>query len=233
MKLRKLNGQGVEIFRTYVNDLREGHEQNYPLYLLDSNEFSQKIAIDVAIGNEKFDSRYQMGVYLVDLLKNQNMTPYIGDIGLWSWLALYWFDQLCPVKAGKLIPNMDYNYVYSPGWGKRHRHAVYMTWQLVNRYGPDCAFMLCKTMSSRGEITEQMMARQENLSSRGVMELGNNLYFDENTGLFKRGAAARKSPGCIARYITWLDQIKMTYDIYSISADDLESLLPDEFVRFQ
>ena len=232
MKLRKLNYKGIEQFREYINDLRGGIEQNVPLHLLDGDEFSEDIEFDVELPTNEFKSRYEMGICLVDLFKDQNITPYIGDVGFWTWLALYWFDQLCPVKAGKPNPSMAYNYVLSKDFRHRPRHSVYMTWQLVSRYGANAAFMLCKDMSTRGEITEQMMARQENLSSEGVMKLANDLYYDAETGLFKRGAAARKSAGCVARYIAWLDQIKMTYDVFSISADDLKSLLPAEFDRF-
>ena len=232
MKLRKLNEKGVEVFRDYINDLRSGADQNIPNYLLDSDEYSEDTQLDLEITKPEFKSRLEMGVYLVDLFNGLNITPYIGDVGFWSWLALYWFEQLCSEKEGKLNPSMEYNYILSKNFRHRPRHAVYMTWQLVSRYGANAAFMLCKDMSTRGEITEQMMARQENLSSEGVMKLANDLYYDAETGLFKRGAAARKSAGCVARYIAWLDQIKMTYDVFSISADDLKSLLPAEFDRF-
>jgi hypothetical protein len=232
MKLRKLNEQGVEVFRDYINDLRSGADQNIPNYLLDSDEYSEDIQFELEITKPEFKSRLEMGVYLVDLFDGLNITPYIGDIGFWSWLALYWFEQLCSEKEGKLNPSMDYNYILSKNFRHRPRHAVYMTWQLVTRYGEDCAFMLCKAMSTRGELTEQMMARQENLSSESVMKLANALYFDSETRTFKKGAAARKSAGCVARYITWLEQIKMTYDVFSISADELKDLLPAEFDRF-
>jgi len=232
MKLRKLNEQGVEVFRDYINDLRSGADQNIPNYLLDSDEYSEDIQFELEITKPEFKSRLEMGVYLVDLFDGLNITPYIGDIGFWSWLALYWFEQLCSEKEGKLNPSMDYNYILSKNFRHRPRHAVYMTWQLVTRYGEDCAFMLCKAMSTRGELTEQMMARQENLSSESVMKLANALYFDSETKTFKKGAAARKSAGCVARYITWLEQIKMTYDVFSISADELKDLLPAEFDRF-
>jgi len=232
MKLRKLNEQGVEVFRDYINDLRSGADQNIPNYLLDSDEYSEDIQFELEITKPEFKSRLEMGVYLVDLFDGLNITPYIGDVGFWSWLALYWFEQLCSEKEGKLNPSMDYNYILSKNFRHRPRHAVYMTWQLVTRYGEDCAFMLCKAMSTRGELTEQMMARQENLSSESVMKLANALYFDSETRTFKKGAAARKSAGCVARYITWLEQIKMTYDVFSISADELKDLLPTEFDRF-
>jgi hypothetical protein len=123
--------------------------------------------------------------------------------------------------------------ILSRKYTHRPRHAIYMTWQLVDRYGERSRFMLCREPGIRGEITEQLMARQDLLTSRGVIELASTLYFDSETGSYKRGAAARSTPGCIARYIAWLQQIMLTYDIFSMSEADLASLLPPEFGRFR
>ena len=106
-----------------------------------------------------------------------------------------------------------------------------MTWQLVDRYGEDARFMLSK-LTARGEIIEQMMARQEFLSSEGAVRLASYLYFDPQSGGFKKGSAARKSAGCIARYIAWLQQLQLTFDIFSTTDRELKQLLPAEFNRF-
>ena len=157
----------------------------------------------------------------------------MGDSGCWSWFALCWFAQLCPKKNGKMKPRKSYNYILSRSYNHRPRHAVYMTWQLVQRYGKDAEFMLCKEPSTRGEITEQMMARQEMLSSEATMRLARSLYFDPASGIFKRGAAARKSAGCVYRYINWIQQLQLTFDIFSTTKEELEELLPKEFDRFR
>lgn len=61
-----------------------------------------------------------------------------------------------------------------------------MTRQLVKQHGDDAHLMLCKEPSTRGEITEQMMARQELLSSKGVVSLASQLYFDDKNQVFKK-----------------------------------------------
>ena len=71
MKLRKLNYKGIEQFREYINDLRGGIEQNVPLHLLDGDEFSEDIEFDVELPTNEFKSRYEMGICLVDLFKDQ------------------------------------------------------------------------------------------------------------------------------------------------------------------
>lgn len=233
MLVRKLNTNGLREFSKFIDNLRSGLNQNIPLYMLEDAEFSEPLEISLSIENMPFRSRYEMGYYLVDRLKNLNIQNYIGDQGFWSWFSLFWFDQLCPAEAGIRKPRKDYNYILSKNYNHRPRHAIYMTWQLVSKYGESARFLLSKPPSTRGEIVEQMMARQEILTSEGAVLLASYLYYDKNIETFKKGAASRKSPGCISRYISWLQQLQVTYDIFSISKDDLLDLLPQEFDRFR
>lgn len=234
MKVRRLNSVGLAEFSSYIDKLSKGVSSNLPVYLLDDDRTSDDISFQVIVENKKFISRYEMGVYLCELLSDENLQSYIGDAGFWSWFALFWFDQLCSKDtAGNFKPSRVYNYVLSESYYHRPRHAVYITWQLVQRYGEDARFLLCKAMNVRGELTEQLMGRQGILSSRGVMELASELYFDYEAGNFKKGATSRKSAGCVTRYVAWLQQLELTYDLYSISKADLLEILPTEFKRFR
>ena len=234
MIIRKLNEQGLQEFESFVDQLRSGIELNIPAYLLEQDRSSERLDIDIEVdADRQFNSRYDLGDYLVNLLNEANIQKYMGDRGFWSWFALLWFSQLCPKKAGKLKPSKSYNYILSGSYNHRPRHAIYMTWQLVQRYGEDSRFMLCKAPSTRGEITEQMMARQEMLSSEAVIRLASILYFDPANASFKKGAASRKSAGCVARYVSWIQQLQLTFDIFSTTKEELEELLPSEFDRFR
>ena len=234
MKVRKLNDYGIAEFTIFIDNCRSGVRQNIPSYLLDDDRSSVPLDIDLEVIDREFASRFEIGVYLQEIFEGADIQSLIGDQGFWSWFALMWFDKLCPSSAdGIRKPSKEYNYILSKNYNHRPRHAIYMTWQLVNRYGDDVRFMLSKEASTRGELTEQMMARQEVLTSDGVMRLASALYYDNETGIFKKGAASRKSAGCVARYINWLQQLQMTYDIFSTSKEELEELLPEEFGRFR
>ncbi|MFN9539956.1 MAG: hypothetical protein ACK6A8_12030 [Planctomycetota bacterium] len=225
---------GIRSFEAHIRNLRQGTEETTPWGLLASEEHSEALADRREVEQERaFGTRYDLGRYLVESFEGVRLQPYIGDRGFWTWLALLWFDQLCPAKKGQRRPSQPYNYVLSRNYNHRPRHSVYMTWQLVDRYGEDSRFMLCKEPSTRGELTEQLMARQDILSAEGVVRLASQLYFDPVSGVFKRGSAARKSPGCVARYIAWLQQRELTYDIFSTTREDLERMLPVEFRKFQ
>lgn len=234
MLIRSLSEEGLSLFQEHIMGLRSGAAVPTPKWLLDDERTSIAIDLSVDLDNLDFSSRYEMGVYLSESLKSRDVQPLIGSRSFWSWLGLFWFDQFCPADGnGTRKPSMPYNYVLSDDYKHRSRHAVFITWQLVTRYGEAARFLLCGDMSRRGELIEQMMARQDILSLEGVMKLASRLYSDERSGKFKRGAAARDSRGCVSRYVTWLQQLELTYDLYSISADELEDLLPKEFDRFR
>jgi len=119
----------------------------------------------------------------------------------------------------------------SEDYKRRYRHAIYVTWQLVQSHGENAKFMLFKEPSIRGEITEQFMARQYYLSCDGVIEAAKKIYWDDEVGALKRGSGG-KSRGSPRRFIAWLQQIEVTYDLFSLSGEQLLRLIPTEFQRF-
>lgn len=232
MKVRKLTEHGLNEFDRHISRLRAGEKEPSPNHLLSSPEGSEELPLDLEVGVKHFTSRYEMGVYLSDLFSGQNVQKYMGDPGFWSWFALLWFDQLCSTTNGVRKPNLNYNYILSSKYTHRPRHAIYMTWQLVEKYRETSAYLLCKDMSTRGDLTEQMMSVQEVFSCEGVIQLGEILYYDPNSKGQKKGAGG-KGPGSARRFLNWLNQLKLTYDLFSINAEDLEKLLPAEFDRFR
>ena len=234
MEFRKLNRQGLRQFDEFVESLRSGGKQNTPGYLLSDPATSEPLDQALVLEKCEFGSRYDLGVYLVQKLSGLNTQSLIGDAGFWSALALYWFDELCPPgKDGQRKPSMVYNYILSENFAHRPRHAIFTTWQLVDRYGEDSRFLLGKELTVRGELIEQLMARQYLLSCDGVMRAASELYYDPERKTFKKGAAGRKSAGCVSRFVAWLQQLEINYDLFSVSSEDLLRLAPKEFDRFR
>ncbi|MEH6585208.1 MAG: hypothetical protein V7720_01555 [Halioglobus sp.] len=234
MNARRLNKEGVRMFEAHIEALRMGEKLKTPESLLTDGETSEAIDLDIALTDQTFGSRYELGDALVTAVGRQNLQPLVGDSGFWSWLALYWFDQLCPEKAdGSRKPSMVYNYILSEGYNHRPRHAIFTTWQLVATYGETSRFLLCKELPVRGELIEQMMARQYYMSCAGVMDAAAKLYWDPAGGSFKSGAASRKTAGCVTRLVAWLQQLELTYDLFSLNSHELLALMPAEFDRFK
>jgi hypothetical protein len=166
-------------------------------------------------------------------LNGKDLSPYLKDCGFWTWFSLLWFEQICRInKSGAFDPYDDCNYILDGNrWGRRQRHCILTTYQIVSRYGEKGRFLLSK-LHNRGEILEQIAGTQENLFSKVVIELAHDLYSSSKPGqYFKTGAAGKK--GGASRYVTWLNQIRLTFDPNSMTKDDLKALLPKvEYQRF-
>ncbi len=234
MRMRKLNKLGLREFERFILELREGGRNNTPDYLLTDHSTSEPLEWAVDFEQGSFNTRYDLGIYVTDQLRDIQQQKFLGDVGFWSALGLFWFDQLCKKNAdGTRRPSEVYNYILSEKYNHRPRHAVFTTWQLVALYGDDSRFLLSRELPVRGELVEQLMARQYYLSCVGVMRAASKLYYDPDRQTFKKGAAARTSAGCIYRFVSWLQQLEVNYDLFSLDQDDLLGLMPREFDRFK
>ncbi len=126
---------------------------------------------------------------------------------------------------------MVYNYILSSDRRHQYRHAIRTTYLFVKGYGERVYFMFCNPPDKRGEITEQIAARQDIFGCRGVIEAASSLYFDKLRMSPKRGASA-KGPGTVRRFGIVLRQLGRTYDLFSLSEQEVLDLLPAEFDKF-
>ena len=233
MRARRLTQAGLYRFQSYLQDLRANPLALPPADLLIHNHFSEGLESEIFPARRQFQTRYEIGQYLVELLAGQNTRSILGDRGFWSWLALYWFDQLCPPAAtGARKASKPYNYLLSEDYKHRARHSLRTTWLLVERYGPAVMFLFSREPSVRGELIEQLAARPYYLECRGIIELASHLYFDPQRQSFKSGATSGRRKGNIRRFIAWLQQLELTYDLYTIKKEKLLELLPGEYAAF-
>jgi hypothetical protein len=92
--VRRLNGAGVEAFRAYLGTLREVAREVPPRELLTDPTTSEALGVEALVEDRRFASRLEVGRYLAERLPS--VTGIDADVGLWSWLSLFWFDQVCP-----------------------------------------------------------------------------------------------------------------------------------------
>jgi hypothetical protein len=173
--------------------------------------------------------------YLDGVLSSVNGCDVERDAGLWAWLTLFYFDEVCPPDGNgrrkvrqrpKYIPAvMDYKTYY------RHLLAGPYRVYRAHRDNPDRALaVLCGPLHTPGDIAEQILSRQEIIANPGAVELSTRLYFDATTGSFKRGAAGRQGARRLADVF---NQFDVTWDLSAMSADELLERLPREFDRFR
>ena len=231
-KIRRLNSNGISQFERYLDELRNHDYAPPPHDLLDDQRFSEALPWDVGIEDREFSIRYELGEYLVDRLRKCSQQEMSYDVGLWSWLALFYFDQLCPPENdGIRRPTENYTYILSRDYRHYPRHALRTTYIFVREYREKVRFMFSKGLHERGEIVEQLAARQYYISCQGVIETAQVLYDDPARRTFRRGAAGAGA-GSVRRLTNLLEQLTLTHDLYQIRKEELLKILPSEFQRF-
>lgn len=83
-----------------------------------------------------------------------------------------------------------------------------------------------------GHFYYQLASRQHLVTNRSVLQLATEMYIDPQTQVPKRGAQTRGRPGTIFRFVTILNQLDTTWDLYPMSTKEIAAMLPDEFQRF-
>jgi hypothetical protein len=239
MELRKFNDAGLERFRAYLHAAGEGATVEPPRHLLADPAASQPVGDGLPIENIGFESRLPLARYLDGLLEDLPERPeYIaGDVHLWSWLALFYFDQVCPANdKGRRRPGRDYRHILEPGYPNGHRHLLAGPYLVYTVYGWGeslSKLALHTPLSIESAFHHQIATRQGFITNRGIMEALHLLYYDEARDRPKRGSAMNvQSPGSLSRFIDIVQQLDLTYDLYSMSGPEIVSLLPPEFDRW-
>jgi hypothetical protein len=238
MKIRALTNKGIERFRGYLAELRQGAESLPPESLLEDMEYSKPFQGGIEIEQRSFATRLDLAQYLDQVLDGLVRDNLEYDVHLWSWLSLYFFDQVCPAEEnGTRKPGRDYRHVLEPGYPNGHRHLLAGAYLVYSVYGLGenlSRLLLWTPLNLESKFHHQLAGRQTLITNEGVLNAVDKLYFKESEGKPKRGALMEKSsPGTLLRFIDVIQQLDLTYDLYSMSGEEILALLPPEFDKWK
>lgn len=235
LEIRKFTDNGVEAFRSYLDDLRSDSTNPPPYELLTDPKTSRHVKGKGKVVQRRFETRLDAARYLDEALAEVEEENIEIDVGLLSWLSLFYFDQVCPPeKTGKRKPGRDYRHILEPGYPNGHRHLLGGAYLVYTVYGwsEDISPLLLFTPPHiESKFNHEFAGRQSLITNRGVMEASYKLYFDSAASKPKRGAQVRKksAPGTLYRFIDVIQQLDLNYDLYSMTGAEIISLLPPEF----
>jgi hypothetical protein len=234
-KLRKLNDAGVKRFAEFLD---AGAKGDVPLHLLVNPETSDSVTNAPSVGSADFKSRFEFGVYLRTLLKGNDATVIGADRLLWTTLALYWFERICPKKEdGSRDLRESYRYILSTDYRHYYRHLIRSPWYLVHLHSDNAKILLVAPremnfpLSVHGEILEQFGGRQQVLASRPIVAAANRMYLDPVTNRPRKGVAG-SGKGSARRFGIVLRQLDLTYDPEVMAHDGMQNVLPIEFEKW-
>jgi hypothetical protein len=238
LKLRILTDKGIERFREYLADLRQGATAAPPADLLEAPDFSACFKWEAEIERRTFGTRLQLAQYLAEVLNGAADDGLENEVGLWSWLSLFYFDQVCPVEENGLRkPGRDYRHILEPGYPNGHRHLLAGAWLVYSVYGLGeklARLLLWTPLHLESKFHHQLAGRQTLITNNSILDAADKMYFYESESRPKRGALIEKnSPGTLLRFIDVVQQLDLTYDLYSMSGEEILALLPPEFDKWK
>jgi hypothetical protein len=200
-------------------------------------ETSEPIEPAVEVHPRSFANRLEMARYVYDLLSASRIESPETDAGLWAWLALFYFEQLCPSdRSGRARPGERARWIpLVEDFRRYYRHLIAGPYRVfkAHRDEPERALaLLCGPPHEVSEVYRELAGRQELVTNSAVIAAVTRIYYDDAKGKLKRVGTSR-TPGSVRRFVEVLMQLDVTWDLYSMSADELIVMLPPEFDRFR
>lgn len=233
MRVRSLTTSGMERFRGYLGDLKDNAGLLPPLGLLDSGEFSEAIDGAPKIERVELKTKREAAEYLSSALHPLHGPAIMRDAGLWSWLALFLFDEVCPGPARK--PRAESHYILDAhNFRRRYRHLLATPYRIIKEIPDHNRIFLNAPLPVHGDLIEQTMSKLYLIRQPAVRELIDRLYYDKSAGKAKRGILpTRAKKGDLRnRLPIRLRQLGPTYDLPSLNGDQLLELLGAEFAAW-
>ena len=229
--LRELTDAGIALAREFLAYLHENPEADRtpPDELLRDERYSRLFDQSVRVEPRPLGTRREAGAYLASLLAPVRHR-IIDHAGVWSWLGMYYFEQIVRVKDDRVQLHTDESVLFLGGrlQQRRYRHYLWLSWRIYEQHGDRASFLLNQPPTTRGDLIEAIGGYARIFNSEGVVPLILRLYTDgEKTRV---GFSAKKGrPGNIRRLPAALDQLELTYDVYGMAPDALLNILPPAF----
>lgn len=237
MHLSRFNNRGLAEFADLLDRMRRGERIDTPLSIVNDERYVERLSETAEVRPVVCVTRGELARVVDGSLAEVNIPDEMNDTGLWAWLAAIYLDSVCPAdENGMRHPKTDYRYIPSADYRHYYRHLVrnpVRIRRLFSEFPNAASIVMCQHPAIPGEYVEQLSSRQERITNPAIIAAANRLYYDIRTGKPKKGAAPNwRKPGTLRRFFDVLDQLDLTYDLYSMDTDDLLALLPDEFAEY-
>lgn len=234
LKIRQFNADGLSLFSNHLEEVKLRIQDRLPHDFITDNTYSVELADDINIEIKQFENKSDFITYLYPLVKRIRIDNLYYRSTLWSWLAAAYFDTLCPQldDGSRKVESLDRYILNTNQWNRYYRHLIASPLRLYHEINDEnlSKIYLTGKANRHGDILEQLASRQEIATVEGILEAVMLLYWDTNKNRPKLGVTNRNKEGNIRRFAgSVLPQFQMTYDLNSMSGEDILRLLPQEF----
>jgi hypothetical protein len=235
--LRQFNTAGIARFRQWLTAARGDPHLELPTDLLTADDVTEVVEPIVTLERPGFATKQEAAVYLHDALAPMDADDVLRNAGLWTWLTLYYFDDVCPPTAGGRKVFADYFYIYLPDdFRLQARHLLRVSFEVLRRAPDHHRLLLLAPVPGLSKLIERVMGQLFLARIDSIFEVMDRLYFDEKTNRAKRGLSriGHARPGdMLNRLPRRIQQLQRTYDLNVVDADRLIELLGPEFQAWE
>ena len=239
--IRSLNDEGTAHFaRTSWNKDRDAAEP--PTQLLHDDRYSEPHIFDDGKTRSiesglSFDSHLALAEAIDSCLgSDQSSKKLKGERGLWSWFSLLFYRELrSQTRPGLWKKAAQPRFIPSGKGNSYYRHNVFMPYHMLRRFGAQKAAVFlegAKDTTVWPEVNEQLLSTNLTRNCDSLIEAATKLYYDESTTKVKLHAGS-DGDGSARRLRTVFSQFYETYDMMSMTSEQILDILPSEFDRFK
>lgn len=233
--VRCLTDSGIREFRGYLARYQsDTTEVAPPKSLLTHSQHSSALeSTDVEVHPREFASRLEFARYFDQQVSESGFDGALDALGMWEWLTLYYFDQLCPIRSdgSRKIGNVQ-RYIPTTNVHSHYLHLLKGAYtaflEQASRPGSDYELVLSGLVNDHGAAFDQLISRPRLRTSPGVQSAARLLYFDERHRVPKSRFSV--GPTRIGEFAKHLRNLPPEYHLQSISVESVLSLLPSEFL---
>ena len=234
MILRQFNGTGIERFRNMLQMCRDNPFASVDFRLLEDATLTEVVKGSVEVTEQKFVTKGDAGQYLHSLLDPVlSHDDIMSNIGLWSWLCLFFFDSVCPTDSQdrRRVKN-DYRYIYDLASWHYYRHLLFVSWRVMDITKDHHRLITSSQIDTLDHVTFYIMQKLYLVRIPCVFEVLDRIYWNQTTQRVQKGITGSTiSKGDLThRFPAVIQQLEKTYDLQRLNADKLIDLLGDEFV---
>ncbi|MBC8870462.1 MAG: hypothetical protein H8E44_13655 [Planctomycetes bacterium] len=232
MRLREFNDAGIDRFREFLVHARHHPDAEPPWHILRDEHLTKEMLPAVELDRPGFSTKRDAAEYLHDTLAPLPERGLMQNVGLWSWLSLYYFDDLCPKRSGKRRILTPHYYVTFSEDERYHARHLLASSYLIRKVSPQHNRVFLESpITTLGKVIERTLNRLFVLRVPAVFEVIDRLYFDQSRGRVKKGIAmpTPRAGDLANRLPARIRQLERTYDLHSLPADQLIELMGDEF----
>jgi len=229
MILRQFNDDGIKRFRKEIDKCRKDPQSKIDFQLLEDDTLTEIIPGAVDVEHKGFETKGEAGQYLHSILDSTPVQNIMSNVGLWSWLSLYFFDSVCPLKPQGRKVKSDYFYIYEPGFRRFYRHLLFVSWRVFD-IAPKHHRLVTTTLIGKGDsITDEIIKRLSRIRIPCMFEVLDRVYWDETTQKLRKHAGSWGRRGNLRRFLRVIEHLEKTYDLQILDATQFINLLGDEF----